>query len=133
MAWGGEVFSSDIMWWLGDWTRLILHQLPLPRKSLKRGKRYFGLYLLMGGLNPSDMESDIETATALAKTMEVSNPALAKTFYTPLRQHSVLSGQSALSSCRIYSRPRIARRSYRRRSETTYRRSIFNLTMSETA
>src|SRR5262250_795384 len=37
MAWGGEFFSSDIMWWLGDWTRLILHQLPLPRKSLKRG------------------------------------------------------------------------------------------------
>src|SRR6516162_10299906 len=34
MAWGGEFFSSDIMWWLGDWTRLILHQLPLPRKSL---------------------------------------------------------------------------------------------------
>jgi hypothetical protein len=30
--------GSDIMWWLGDWTRLILHQLPLPRKSLKRGK-----------------------------------------------------------------------------------------------
>ena len=29
MAWGGE---------LGDWTRLILHQLPLPRKSLKREK-----------------------------------------------------------------------------------------------
>src|SRR6516164_298982 len=23
---------------LGDWTRLIVHQLPLPRKSLKRGK-----------------------------------------------------------------------------------------------
>jgi putative ABC transport system substrate-binding protein len=20
MAWGGEFFSSDIMWWLGDWT-----------------------------------------------------------------------------------------------------------------
>src|SRR6516164_120981 len=38
MAWGGEFFSSDIMWWLGDWTRLILHQLPLARKSLKRGK-----------------------------------------------------------------------------------------------
>jgi hypothetical protein len=38
MAWAGEFFSSDIMWWLGDWTRLILHQLPLPRKSLKRGK-----------------------------------------------------------------------------------------------
>src|SRR5262252_7280368 len=38
MAWGGEFFSSDIMWRLGDWTRLILHQLPLPRKSLKRGK-----------------------------------------------------------------------------------------------
>src|SRR6516165_602070 len=38
MAWGGKCFSSDIMWWLGDWTRLILHQLPLPRKSLKRGK-----------------------------------------------------------------------------------------------
>jgi hypothetical protein len=35
---GEEFFSSDIMWWLGDWTRLILHQLPLPRKSLKRGK-----------------------------------------------------------------------------------------------
>src|SRR6516225_8216289 len=38
MAWGGEFFSADIMWWLGDWTRLILHQLPLPRKSPKRGK-----------------------------------------------------------------------------------------------
>ena len=38
MAWGGEFFSSDIMWWLGDWARLILHQLPLPRKSPKRGK-----------------------------------------------------------------------------------------------
>src|SRR6516164_7587944 len=38
MAWGGEFFSSDIMWWLGDWAQLILHQLPLPRKSLKRGK-----------------------------------------------------------------------------------------------
>ena len=35
MAWGGELFSSDIMWWLDDWIRLILHQLPLPRK---RGK-----------------------------------------------------------------------------------------------
>ena len=35
---GRRFFSSDIMWWLGDWTRLILHQLPLPRKSLKRGK-----------------------------------------------------------------------------------------------
>jgi hypothetical protein len=22
MAWEGEFFSSDIMWWLGDWTRL---------------------------------------------------------------------------------------------------------------
>src|SRR5262249_52366835 len=27
MAWGGEFFSSDIMWWLGDWAQLILHQL----------------------------------------------------------------------------------------------------------
>jgi hypothetical protein len=31
------------------------------------------LYLLAGGLKPYDMESDIETATALTKTMEVSN------------------------------------------------------------
>ena len=38
MAWGGELFSPDIMWWLGDWIRPILHQLPLPRKSQKRGK-----------------------------------------------------------------------------------------------
>src|SRR5262249_38500822 len=83
-----------LMWWLGDWIRLILHQLPLPRKEPERGKNYFGLYLLAGGLKPYDMESDIETATALTKTMEVSNhTALAKTFYTPLRQHSVLSGQ----------------------------------------
>jgi hypothetical protein len=22
MAWGGELFSSDIMWWIGDWIRL---------------------------------------------------------------------------------------------------------------
>src|SRR6516165_6751462 len=56
---GGEFFSSDIMWWLGDWIRLILHQLPSPRKSLKKGKNYFGLYLLVGGRKTiSDMESD---------------------------------------------------------------------------
>src|SRR6516162_6549085 len=110
MAWGGEFFSSDIMWWLGDWTLLILHQLPLPRKSPKRGKdilvstvlylrwlgeenflvqilcggsvighttdpapahiaskepekgkRYFGLCLLVGGVKQYDMESDLET------------------------------------------------------------------------
>src|SRR6516164_1187257 len=69
----GELFSSNIMWWLGDWIRLILHQLPLPRKEPEKGKRYFGLYLLAGGLKPYDMESDIETATALTKTREVSN------------------------------------------------------------
>jgi hypothetical protein len=46
MAWREvEVFSPDIMWWLGDWIRLILHQLPLPRKEPERGKNYFGLYL----------------------------------------------------------------------------------------
>src|SRR5215471_4522426 len=87
MAWGGEFFSSDIMWWLGDWTRLILHQLPLPRKSLKRGKggrsqtirygiRYRNGHRIgqdHGGLKPYDMESDIETTTALARPMEVSN------------------------------------------------------------
>src|SRR6516165_9851363 len=30
---GGELFSSDIMWWLGDWIRLILHQLPFVPKT----------------------------------------------------------------------------------------------------
>ena len=40
------------MWWLGDWIRLILHQLPLPRKSPEKGKNYFGLYLLVGGRKP---------------------------------------------------------------------------------
>ena len=55
---------------------------PIASKEPERGKNYFGLYLLAGGLKPYDMESDIETTTALAKT-----------FYTPLRQHSVLSGQ----------------------------------------
>jgi putative ABC transport system substrate-binding protein len=38
-----------------------------------------------------------------------------------------------LSSCRIHSRPCIACRSYRRPPETTYRRSIRDLTMPETA
>src|ERR1700745_2015192 len=46
---------------------------PIASKEPEKGKRYFGLYLLVGGLKPYDMESDIETATALAKTMEVSN------------------------------------------------------------
>src|SRR5215475_14039767 len=58
------------------------------------------------------MESDIETATALTKTMEVSNnTALAKTFYTPLRQHSVLSGQNVfflLEEILIYDAPESA-------------------------
>jgi putative ABC transport system substrate-binding protein len=40
---------------------------------------------------------------------------------------------AALSPCRMYSWPRIARRSYRRRPETTYRRSLTNLTLSEKA
>jgi putative tryptophan/tyrosine transport system substrate-binding protein len=41
--------------------------------------------------------------------------------------------EAALSSCRTHSRPRIARRSYRRRPETTYRRSMDSLTLPETA
>src|SRR6516225_7513340 len=41
---GGELFSSDIMWWLRDWIRLILHQLPLPRKSLKGEKLFWSLW-----------------------------------------------------------------------------------------
>jgi hypothetical protein len=41
--------------------------------------------------------------------------------------------EAALSSCRMDSRFCIARRSYRRRSETTYRRSIRNLSSPETA
>jgi hypothetical protein len=41
---------------------------PIASKEPEKGKRYFGLYLLVGGLKPYDMESDIETATALAKT-----------------------------------------------------------------
>jgi len=40
---------------------------------------------------------------------------------------------AALSSCRIYSRPCIARRSYWRRPETTFRRSMGALSLSETA
>jgi putative tryptophan/tyrosine transport system substrate-binding protein len=40
--------------------------------------------------------------------------------------------EAALSSIRIYSRPRAARQSYWRRPETAYRRSIRYLTMPET-
>jgi putative ABC transport system substrate-binding protein len=43
------------------------------------------------------------------------------------------SREAALSSCRVKPRPHIADRSYRRRPETTYRRSIRNLTLLETA
>jgi putative ABC transport system substrate-binding protein len=43
------------------------------------------------------------------------------------------SREAALSSCRIYSRSHIARRSYRRPPETTYRRSIGCLTSPEKA
>src|SRR6516225_890888 len=52
MAWGGEFFSSDIMWWLGDWTRLIPAPAPIASKEPEKGKRYFGLYLLVGGRKP---------------------------------------------------------------------------------
>src|SRR6516164_2895295 len=40
------------MWWLGDWIRLILHQLPVASKEPEKGKNYFGLYLLVGGRKP---------------------------------------------------------------------------------
>jgi hypothetical protein len=40
---------------------------------------------------------------------------------------------AALSPCRTHSTMRIVRRSYRRRPDTTYRRSIGNLIMQETA
>ena len=43
------------------------------------------------------------------------------------------SREAALSSCRMYSWSRIARRSYRRRPETTYRQSFTYLPLSETA
>jgi hypothetical protein len=43
------------------------------------------------------------------------------------------SREAALSSCRMHSRPGIACRSYRRRPETTYQRSIRNLGLSKAA
>ena len=43
---------------------------PVASKEPEKGKNYFGLYLLVGGRQPIyDMESDIETTIALAKTM----------------------------------------------------------------
>ena len=44
---------------------------PIASKEPEKGERYFGLYLLVGGLKPYDMESDIETTTALAKTHQL--------------------------------------------------------------
>ena len=42
---------------------------PVASKEPEKGKNYFGLYLLVGGRQPIyDMESDIETTIALAKT-----------------------------------------------------------------
>ena len=41
---------------------------PVASKEPEKGKNYFGLYLLVGGLKPYTMESDIETTIPLAKT-----------------------------------------------------------------
>ena len=65
----GSFFSSDIMWWLGDWDTTDPAPAPVASKEPEKGKNYFGLYLLVGGRQPIyDMESDIETTIALAKT-----------------------------------------------------------------
>ena len=50
-----------------------------------------------------------------------------------LRWHGADTNRIRAWSCRMYSRSRIARRSYWRRPETTYRRSIRTLSMPETA
>ena len=65
---GGELFSSDIMWWLGDWNTTDPAPAPVASKEPEKGKNYFGLYLLVGGLKPYTIESDMETTIALAKT-----------------------------------------------------------------
>ena len=66
---------------------------PIASKEPEKGKRYFGLYLLMGGLNPYDMESDIETATALAKTMEVSN----HTIWNPIIETTIVLAKGRIA------------------------------------
>ena len=48
----GEFFSSDIMWWLGDWDTTDPAPAPVASKEPEKGKRYFGLYLLVGGRKP---------------------------------------------------------------------------------
>ena len=56
------------MWWLGDDTTDPA-PAPVASKEPEKGKNYFGLYLLVGGRQPIyDMESDIETTIASAKT-----------------------------------------------------------------
>ena len=50
--WGGELFSSDIMWWLGDWNTTDPAPAPVASKEPEKGKNYFGLYLPVGGRKP---------------------------------------------------------------------------------
>jgi putative ABC transport system substrate-binding protein len=109
----------------GKWLELLSEIAP----SLKRAAFMF---------NPDTAPASaympsLEMATRLLKIVPIIAPVHGdgeiETAISPLGA----SREAALSSCRMHSRKRIARRSYWRRPETRYRRSMEYLTLPKTA
>jgi putative ABC transport system substrate-binding protein len=75
----------------------------------------------------------LETAAQSLKVIPIPAPIIATQISKRLSAPLGASREAALSSCRTGSRPCIARSSYWRRPETTYRRSMRNLTSPEMA
>jgi putative ABC transport system substrate-binding protein len=109
----------------GKWLELLSEIAP----GLKRAAIMFN----PDTANAPTFMPSFETAARSLKSSQSLRPFMAtqrsKRPLSPLGA----SREAALSLCRMYSRSFIARRSYRRRPETTYRRSISHLALPETA
>jgi hypothetical protein len=101
--------------------------VPTARRGLKSGLMTHLCHKPGGG-------GDRDSAVQQPITPTGSQPCYSRLHRVPWRPSRPLgaSREAALSSCRIYSRSRIACRSYWRRPETMYRRSLGHLPLPET-
>jgi putative ABC transport system substrate-binding protein len=105
----------------GKWLELLSEIAP----GLKRAAIMFD----PDGATASTFMPSLETAARSLKLVLTTAPVHSDEQSSP----SGASREAALSSRRMHSRPCIARRSYRRRPETTYQRSIGHLALPEMA
>jgi putative ABC transport system substrate-binding protein len=109
----------------GKWLELLSEIAP----GLKRVAIMFN----PGTGSVSAFMPSLETAARSLKLATIIAPVHSDIEIERLSSPLGASREAALSSCRVHSSPHIARRSYRRRPETKYRRSMGSLSIPNSA